>query len=87
MSVENDFQEAIRAIKNSNLKLSNEELSKLYGLYKQSLFGDNTSPEPGFLNFKDKQKWKAWNEYKGRPTDMAKIAYTNFVKNLLRHDK
>ena len=58
MSVENDFQEAIRAIKNSNLKLSNEELSKLYGLYKQSLFGDNTSPEPGFLNFKDKQKWK-----------------------------
>ena len=58
--IDQNFQEAVRNINNLNYKPSDDELLKLYGLYKQSLFGDNNTEKPGFFHFRANKKWNTW---------------------------
>lgn len=54
---------------------------KLYGLYKQAIFGDNTAPKPGISLFNPLEsaamqgKWMAWNKLKGTSKQDAKTQY------------
>ena len=47
--VENNFQTSVRDINNLTYKPTDYELLILYGLYKQSLFGDNIENKPCFF--------------------------------------
>lgn len=58
------FQEYCEKIKKYD-NIPQDTLLILYGLYKQSLFGDNTTSEPGFFDLKGKAKWNAWKKYQG----------------------
>lgn len=42
-----------------------------------------SSDKPGFLDFKGKAKWEAWNKLKGTSTADAQTAYITKVKSLI----
>lgn len=63
------FQQAADAIKasgSSNIKMTDDELLQIYGLYKQGSIGDVNTARPGFLDPKGKAKWDAWEKNKGK---------------------
>lgn len=55
------FDKAAAAIKKSGedktVKMTDDELLQLYGLFKQASVGDNNTDKPGMLDFKGKAKW------------------------------
>jgi diazepam-binding inhibitor (GABA receptor modulating acyl-CoA-binding protein) len=82
MNNEPSFEQAIIDVQNLKIKPEDKELLKLYGLYKQSLFGNNNTSKPFVLNFKDNAKWNAWNELRGKGKIRAKNEYISFVEEL-----
>ena len=82
--IESNFQTSVRDVHNLNFKPSDEELLKIYGLYKQALFGDNTVDKPGFFNFRDRKKWGSWMDEKGKTKIEVMIEYTNYINMLKR---
>ena len=77
-----NFQNAVNELKHMNIELHKEDSCILYGLYNQSLFGDNNYSKPNFLDYNDRKKWYSWNRYKGLSKE-AKRRYINYV-NLLK---
>uniref|UniRef100_A0A8D3E063 Diazepam binding inhibitor, acyl-CoA binding protein n=1 Tax=Scophthalmus maximus TaxID=52904 RepID=A0A8D3E063_SCOMX len=55
-----------------------DEMSALYGFYKQATVGDVNIDRPGFLDFIGRGKWDAWNEKK----EDAMAAYVDVVEKL-----
>ena len=78
------FESAIQIVNNLKVKPTNEELLLIYGLYKQSNFGDNNTQQPGFLDFKGAKKWEAWNNLKGKTSNEAKQVYINLAMELFK---
>jgi diazepam-binding inhibitor (GABA receptor modulating acyl-CoA-binding protein) len=58
---------------------SNDDLLDFYGLYKQSLEGDNTTSQPYAIYFRDRAKWDAWTKHKGKSSDQAKHEYVELA--------
>lgn len=81
MNIEKDYQDSIRFINNSQLDFYPiDERLKLYGLYKQSLFGDNKAPKPYFFSLKSLNKWNAWKKEFGKSKVQAKLDYIRYVE-------
>ena len=86
--IKEKFTKAANEIKaNSELKLDSDTLLTLYGYYKQSLEGDCNTEAPGFLDFKGKAKWEAWNKLKGLSNEDAMKKYYKKVKKILEVKK
>ncbi len=77
------FNDYANKVKTLTRQPSNDELSSLYGLYKQATMGDNNTSKPSFLDLKGRAKWDAWTAKKGVGQDDAKRQYIEFVKKLL----
>ena len=73
------FDEAVALTKKFTEKPSNEDLLKLYGLYKQATEGDNESERPGGFDFKAAAKYNAWANLKGKSQEEAKNQYIQLV--------
>lgn len=84
MSLQENFDKAVEDVKNLNATPSDADLLEIYGLYKQSTVGDCNTEKPGFLDFKGKSKWEAWNGRKGMSQDDAKQAYVAKVQQLIQ---
>ena len=82
-TLDTEFENSALKATNLTYKPSNDELSTLYGLYKQATLGDNTTAKPGFLDLKGKAKWDAWMSKKGLDKEEAKRQYIDFVRILL----
>jgi diazepam-binding inhibitor (GABA receptor modulator, acyl-CoA-binding protein) len=76
------FEQAVAKSKELTKRPSNEELLKLYGLYKQATEGDVTGERPGGFDFKAIAKYDAWAELKGTSREGAQEAYIAFVEQL-----
>jgi len=63
--------------------LSNDELLKLYGLYKQAIVGKNTTIKPSMFNYKGLLKWNAWTSESELTQLEAKQEYITLANNLL----
>ena len=79
------FIEHVKKVKiyHNNYKISNENLLKLYGLYKQSINGDaclNTN----FRNLKEKKMYESWNNCKGLNSDYSKQCFINIINNIIK---
>lgn len=61
---------------------NNDELLKLYGLYKQATVGDNNTEKPGIMDFKGKAKWQAWKDVEGTSQEEAETQYIALVDEL-----
>ena len=81
-NVDEEFNIFVKEVYNLKQKPSDHELLKLYGLYKQSLFGNNNTEQPSFFDFKSKSKWNAWNEQAGKGKSRAKREYIDLVVSL-----
>ena len=82
MSLNEEFEQAVTKSMELTKRPSNEELLKLYALYKPGTEGDVSGERPGGFDFKAIAKYDAWAELQGKPTDTAKQEYIAFVKEL-----
>lgn len=78
------FESAVQIVNNLKVKPTNEELLLVYGLFKQSKFGDNNTQKPGFMDFKGCKKWEAWDSVKGKEQNIAKQEYINLAMDLFK---
>ena len=76
------LEEAVALTKKFTSRPSNEELLRLYGLYKQATEGDNEEERPGGFDFKAVAKYSAWLTLKGKSKEEASSTYIALVTEL-----
>lgn len=76
------LEEAKNLTQKFTSKPSNEDLLKLYGLYKQATEGDNNTERPGGFDFKAAAKYTSWLNLKGTAKEEAETAYISLVNEL-----
>lgn len=76
------LEEAVALTQKFTSRPSNEELLKLYGLYKQATEGDNEGERPGGFDFKAAAKFNAWLILKGKSKEEATQEYLALVSAL-----
>jgi diazepam-binding inhibitor (GABA receptor modulator, acyl-CoA-binding protein) len=84
MDLNQQFEEAAAKSKEMTRRPANEELLRLYALYKQGSEGDVAGDRPGGFDFKAIAKFDAWEELKGMSKDKAKEEYISLVNKLLQ---
>ncbi|XP_067641328.1 acyl-CoA-binding protein [Eurosta solidaginis] len=84
MVSQEEFDKAAEDVKNLTTTPADNDLLELYGLYKQTTVGDCNTAKPGFLDFKGKAKWEAWNNRKGTSKEDAMAAYIEKVKAMVQ---
>lgn len=83
MSLQDDFRNAVERSKTAiKERPSNENLLKLYALFKQADEGDVTAERPGGFDFKAIAKYDAWAELKGKSAEDAMQGYIELVNEL-----
>lgn len=83
MSLDEQFQKAKEKI-NSLPAQDNENLLKMYSLYKQATVGDVSGKKPGMFDLVGKAKYDAWEALKGMTQDQAKQSYIKLVDDLAK---
>ena len=82
MTLETNFENAVKESTSLSERPSNEHLLKLYGLYKQATAGDNTGDAPGGFDFKAIAKHHAWKELAGTTREDAMARYIDLINEL-----
>jgi len=78
------FELSAKMVKLLKPGVTDSELLKLYGLFKQSNFGDCNTEEPSKLfNVKENAKWHAWNSVRGLKKFEAMNKYSDFAMALI----
>ncbi|KAG2209404.1 acyl-CoA-binding protein [Mucor mucedo] len=75
------FIKASEGVRELTSKPSNDDLLKLYGLFKQATLGDNETTEPTF-DLKARFKWMAWADLQGMIPVEAETQYIALVQEL-----
>jgi len=83
MTLKEDFEKAVVDIKESGVKHSQEDLLRLYGLFKFVKFGKNDTRKPSIFNFTGLAKWKAWTKASSLTKEEAMIEYVVLVNKLI----
>lgn len=87
MNLDELFKEAVILIQNLDDTISQNHILKLYGLYKQSLIGDNKTPKPMMIQTREYYKWNAWNKCKEMTSDQAKTEYVKLVSTIIQYSR
>uniref|UniRef100_A0A8C6UZL4 Diazepam binding inhibitor (GABA receptor modulator, acyl-CoA binding protein) n=1 Tax=Neogobius melanostomus TaxID=47308 RepID=A0A8C6UZL4_9GOBI len=74
------FESAAADVKNLKAKPADDEMLKIYSLYKQASVGDVNTARPGMLDFTGKAKWDAWRSRKSKEEAMKE--YVDLVNEL-----
>lgn len=81
--LETDFATAADHLQHLHKQLDQGSLLEMYGLYKQSTVGVNTTPKPGVFSIQARSKWTAWHDL----GDMSKVdAMTKYVDKMKHID-
>jgi len=80
------FNNYVTLINNIDYNISNQDMAKLYGLYKQAKFGNNVYIKPK-NSLRDMEKWQAWENERGKSRIQSINEYINLVKTLLTQKK
>jgi len=83
MSLEQEFKEAQERVKTLTSMPSNDDLLKLYALYKQATVGDVQGSRPGIFDLKGRAKHDAWASVKGLAREEAMRQYVAIVARLI----
>ncbi len=78
------LEEAVALTQKFTTRPGNDELLKLYGLYKQATEGDNEGERPGGFDFKAAAKYASWLTFKGKTKEEATQLYIDLVENLAK---
>ncbi|MCF6351872.1 MAG: acyl-CoA-binding protein [Cyclobacteriaceae bacterium] len=82
MASQEEFESAVVRSKELTTRPSNEDLLKLYSLFKQATEGNVTGERPRGFDFKGAAKYDAWAAIKGMSLNDAKTQYVNLVNQL-----
>lgn len=82
--LEDSFQLHALRVKTLSKRPTDEQLLKLYALFKQSTIGDCNTDEPSLFYFQERSKWFAWKEFVGMPSEEAKYLYISFAQSLIK---
>jgi diazepam-binding inhibitor (GABA receptor modulator, acyl-CoA-binding protein) len=82
MVTKEEFDQATVRSKELTERPSNEDLLKLYSLFKQATEGEVTGERPGGFDFKGAAKYDAWETLKGMSTEEAMSNYVELVNKL-----
>lgn len=78
------FEQAQADVKTLSSKPGNDDLLRLYALFKQATAGDASgTKKPGRFDLVGKAKYDAWTTMAGTPADDAKTSYVAEVQRLL----
>ena len=77
------FKESEKNVKCLNKRPSNDELLKLYALFKQATKGDVEGKRPSLINVKERAKWDAWKNLEGTDKNQAMENYSTTVDQLI----
>ncbi|EPS35954.1 hypothetical protein H072_10598 [Dactylellina haptotyla CBS 200.50] len=78
-----EFQAAADKVNNLTSKPTDEQLLKLYGLFKQANVGDVNTSRPGMMDFKGKAKWDAWKSEEGKSQEAAEAEYIAYAEEVV----
>ena len=76
------FAAATEAVKELPERPGNDDMLRLYALYKQGSVGDPTGARPGMMDFVGRAKYDAWADIAGMSQDDAMTAYIDLVESL-----
>jgi len=82
MSLVEKFEAAATEVRSFTKKPTNDELLKLYGLFKQAKEGDNTTGQPWAWQMEAAAKWQSWTSFKGTSKEDAMKKYIETVDEL-----
>jgi len=82
MALKDDFDAAVARSRDLTTRPSNEDLLKLYALFKQASSGDVSGSRPGMFDLKGRAKYDAWASIKGKSRDDAMKDYIALVDRL-----
>ena len=71
-------------LKTLNKRPNNNELLKLYALFKQATIGNVSGKRPSLINVKERAKWDAWKAIEGTEKSSAMENYNVTVDNLVQ---
>jgi diazepam-binding inhibitor (GABA receptor modulating acyl-CoA-binding protein) len=83
MNNSDEFSMAVNIVKHLHKTPDNNELLKLYGLFKQSTIGDNMNKKPLFIDIKAVSKHNAWMEQMGKDKHTTEVEYITLVNELI----
>jgi acyl-CoA-binding protein len=76
------FETAVANSKSLPERPSNNDMLKLYALYKQATAGDVEGKRPGFTDMVGRAKFDAWTTLKGTADKEAMQQYVDLVESL-----
>jgi acyl-CoA-binding protein len=76
------FEAAGKDAQKLKTRPSDEDMLRLYALYKQATAGDASGDRPGAFDFVNRAKYDAWARLKGTDTDKAMKSYVDLVERL-----
>ncbi len=76
------FEAAAKDAQKLPSRPSDEDMLRLYALYKQASVGDASGDRPGAFDFVNRAKYDAWARMKGTDTDKAMKQYVDLVARL-----
>jgi acyl-CoA-binding protein len=77
-----DFEKAAADVQNFKKRPDDEDMLRLYALYKQATVGDVQGDRPGAFKFADRAKYDAWAKAKGTSSKQAMESYIKLVVRL-----
>ena len=80
--METEFLQAVADSKTITARPSNDQLLRLYALYKQATEGDVKGDKPGMFDFKGQAKYGAWEKEAGKTKEEAMQQYIALVESL-----
>jgi acyl-CoA-binding protein len=77
-----DFEKAAADVKKLKKRPDDEDMLRMYALYKQATVGDVQGDRPGAFSFADRAKYDAWTKLKGTSSTKAMESYVKLVARL-----
>jgi acyl-CoA-binding protein len=80
--METEFLQAVADSKTIATRPSNDQLLRMYALYKQATEGDVQGTRPSMFDFKGQAKYDAWAKEAGKTKEDAMQQYVALVASL-----
>ena len=83
-ALQEQFEQSVQLIKTKTSHTSNEDLLIIYGLYKQIMQGDCTTPQPWAVQLEQRARWDAWFLHSGMNKNEAMQKYIKKVNDIMQ---
>ncbi|HET9693321.1 MAG TPA: acyl-CoA-binding protein [Steroidobacteraceae bacterium] len=80
--IDKKFEAAAKDIQTLTKRPDDEDMLRLYALYKQGTEGDVQGERPSAFSIKDRAKYDAWARVKGTESTKAREQYVKLVERL-----